>query len=115
MKLVVILCFFLDDYVGVYIDTYLDLRNCYGFEPNSLGTQADKVQNEGANSGSGSDMAWDCNWNGQSIREKINGQLNSLFHSLNSDSQKKKSLGGLTSGGKIVRAEKNCHGLILGK
>jgi len=64
--------FFLDDYVGVYIDTYLDLRNCYGFELNSLGTQADRrVQNEGANSGrSGSDMAWDCNWNGQSIREK---------------------------------------------
>ena len=48
--------------------------------------------------------------------KKINGQLNSLFHSLNSDSQKKrKSLGGLTSGGKIVRAEKNCHGLILGE
>ena len=64
--------FFLDDYVAVYLDTYLDLRNCYGFELNSLGTQTDRrVQNEGANSGRrGSDLAWDCNWNGQANRER---------------------------------------------
>jgi len=64
--------FFIDDYVAVHLDTYLDRRNCYGFELNALGTQADRrVQNEGANSGRrGSDMAWDCDWNGQSVREK---------------------------------------------
>ena len=64
--------FFIDDYVAVYLDTYLDRRNCYGFELNALGTQTDRrVQNEGANSGRrGSDMAWDCDWNGQSVREK---------------------------------------------
>ena len=64
--------FFLDDYVAVYLDTYLDLRNCYGFELNALGTQTDRrVQNEGANSGRrGSDMAWDCDWDGQAIQHK---------------------------------------------
>ena len=64
--------FFIDDYVAIYLDTYLDRRNCYGFELNALGTQTDRrVQNEGANSGRrGSDMAWDCDWNGQSVREK---------------------------------------------
>ena len=63
--------FFLDDYVAVYLDTYLDLRNCYGFELNALGTQADRrVQNEGANSGRrGSDMAWDCDWNGKAAQQ----------------------------------------------
>ena len=64
--------FFLDDYVAVYLDTYLDLRNCYGFELNALGTQTDRrVQNEGANSGRrGADMAWDCDWDGQAIQHK---------------------------------------------
>ncbi|HIM10499.1 TPA: hypothetical protein EYM26_06805 [Candidatus Poribacteria bacterium] len=64
--------FFLDDYVAVYLDTYLDRRNCYGFELNALGTQADRrVQNEGANSGRrGSDMAWGCNWDGRAAQRE---------------------------------------------
>ena len=64
--------FFLDDYVAVYLDTYLDLRDCYGFELNALGTQTDRrIQNEGANSGRrGSDRAWDCDWDGQAIQQE---------------------------------------------
>ena len=63
--------FFSDDYVEVFLDTYLDKRNCYAFALNPLGTQRDRrITNEGSNvrrggSGSGSALPWDCDWDGR--------------------------------------------------
>ena len=63
--------FFSDDYVEVFLDTYLDKRNCYAFALNPLGTQRDRrITNEGANvrrsgSGLGSALPWDCDWDGR--------------------------------------------------
>ena len=63
--------FFSDDYVEVFLDTYLDKRNCYAFALNPLGTQRDRrITNEGSNvrrggSNPGSALAWDCDWDGR--------------------------------------------------
>jgi len=60
--------FFHDDYVEVFLDTYHDHRNCYGFAVNCIGTQSDRrVANEGSIGGGGGPMddpskAWDCAW-----------------------------------------------------
>ncbi len=60
-----------DDYVEVFLDTYLDRRNCYAFALNPLGTQRDRrITNEGANvrrgaSELGSALPWDCDWDGR--------------------------------------------------
>jgi hypothetical protein len=41
--------FFQDDFVEVFLDTYHDNRNCYGFSVNCLGTQGDRrIANEGS-------------------------------------------------------------------
>lgn len=63
--------FFHDDYVEVFLDTYHDRRNCYGFAINCLGTQSDRrVANEGSMGGGGPmgdrSRAWDCAWEGKS-------------------------------------------------
>ena len=63
--------FFSDDYVEVFLDTFLDKRNCYAFALNPLGTQRDRrIINEGANvrrggSELGSALPWDCDWDGR--------------------------------------------------
>ena len=63
--------FFSDDYVEVFLDTYLDKRNCYAFALNPLGTQRDRrITNEGSNvrrggSDLGSALPWDCDWDGR--------------------------------------------------
>ncbi|MDE0043036.1 MAG: hypothetical protein OXT74_13435, partial [Candidatus Poribacteria bacterium] len=60
--------FFSDDYVEVFLDTFLDKRNCYAFALNPLGTQRDRrIINEGSNvrrggSELGSALPWDCDW-----------------------------------------------------
>ncbi len=59
--------FFNDDYVEVFIDTYHDHRNCYGFAVNYIGTQSDRrIANEGSMGGGGPmndpSKAWDCAW-----------------------------------------------------
>ena len=66
--------FFSDDHVEVFLDTYWDKRNCYGFALNPLGTQVDRrIINEGANvrqrrSDGASDRAWDCDWDGRAAK-----------------------------------------------
>ncbi len=63
--------FFSDDYVEVFLDTFLDKRNCYAFALNPLGTQRDRrIINEGSNvrrggSELGSALPWDCDWDGR--------------------------------------------------
>ena len=63
--------FFSDDYVEVFLDTFLDKRNCYAFALNPLGTQRDRrITNEGSNvrrggSNMGSALPWDCDWDGR--------------------------------------------------
>ncbi len=63
--------FFSDDYVEVFLDTFLDRRNCYAFALNPLGTQRDRrIINEGSNvrrggSELGSALPWDCDWDGR--------------------------------------------------
>ena len=59
--------FFQDDYVAVFLDTYHDRRNCYGFSVNCLGTQVDRrIANEGSMREEGPrgdrSRAWDCSW-----------------------------------------------------
>ena len=61
-----------DDYVEVFLDTYHDKRNCYGFAVNCLGTQTDRrIANEGSVGGGrfgGRERAWDCSWSAGSSR-----------------------------------------------
>lgn len=63
--------FFSDDYVEVFLDTFLDKRNCYAFALNPIGTQKDRrITNEGSNvrrggSEPGSALPWDCDWDGR--------------------------------------------------
>jgi len=65
--------FLSDDYVEVFLDTYLDGRNCYAFALNPLGTQRDRrLANEGTNvrrgsSNPGSALSWDCDWDGRAV------------------------------------------------
>lgn len=59
--------FFADDYVGIYIDTFYDHRNCYAFLTNPLGTPRDlRILNEGFNQQDqqrpGGDASWDATW-----------------------------------------------------
>lgn len=64
--------FFNDDYVGVYLDTFHDKRNCYAFSVNLLSAQSDRrIANEGANQrsrGPGGDTSWDCDWDGSATK-----------------------------------------------
>jgi len=64
--------FFNDDYVGVYLDTFHDKRNCYAFSVNLLSAQSDRrIANEGANQrsrGPGGDTSWDCDWEGRAAK-----------------------------------------------
>ncbi|MBM3212071.1 carbohydrate binding family 9 domain-containing protein, partial [Candidatus Poribacteria bacterium] len=59
--------FYQDDYVEVFLDTFHDRRNCYGFAVNCLGTQSDRqIANEGSTEERGPfgdrSKAWDCEW-----------------------------------------------------
>lgn len=59
--------FFSDDYVGIYLDTFYDRRNCYAFLTNPLGTPRDlRILNEGLNQQEqrrpGGDASWDATW-----------------------------------------------------
>ncbi len=65
--------FFQDDFVEVFLDTYHDNRNCYGFSVNCLGTQGDRrIANEGSMRGRGPmgdrSRAWDCAWEAKAAR-----------------------------------------------
>jgi len=66
--------FFQDDFVEVFLDTYHDRRNCYGFAINCLGTLADRrIANEGSAQTEGGprgdrSRAWDCAWEGKAAR-----------------------------------------------
>ena len=65
--------FFQDDYVEVFLDTYHDHRNCYGFAVNSLGTICDRrIANEGSGQGGGPrgdrSRAWDCSWEAGAVK-----------------------------------------------
>ncbi|GIX07320.1 MAG: hypothetical protein KatS3mg115_1723 [Candidatus Poribacteria bacterium] len=59
--------FFLDDHVGVLLDTFYDRRNAYAFYVNPLGTQRDmRITNEGltqrGRGPGGGDTSWDATW-----------------------------------------------------
>jgi hypothetical protein len=65
--------FFQDDFVEVFLDTYRDRRNCYGFAVNCLGTQCDRrIANEGSGRTGGPrgdrSRAWDCSWEAMAAR-----------------------------------------------
>jgi hypothetical protein len=63
--------FFSDDYVGVYLDTFYDRRNCYAFLTNPLSTPRDmRIANEGLNQQQrmGGDASWDATWQVQTRR-----------------------------------------------
>jgi hypothetical protein len=62
--------FFLDDYVGVYLDTFYDRRNAYAFFTNPLATQRDmRILNEGLGGGRrGGDTSWDGTWEVKTAR-----------------------------------------------
>jgi hypothetical protein len=65
--------FFQDDYVEVFLDTYHDHRNCYGFAVNCLGTQCDRrIANEGSMRSGGPrgdrSRAWDCAWEAKAAK-----------------------------------------------
>jgi len=63
--------FFQDDYVGVYLDTFYDHRNCYAFLTNPLSTPRDmRILNEGFNQQQrmGGDASWDATWQVQARR-----------------------------------------------
>jgi len=64
--------FFNDDYIGLFLDTFHDKRNCYSFAVNLLSTQSDRrIANEGANQrgeGPGGDSSWDCDWDGRAAK-----------------------------------------------
>lgn len=65
--------FFQDDYVEVFLDTYHDRRNCYGFAVNCLGTQVDRrIANEGSTGERGPfgdrSRAWDCAWEAKAAK-----------------------------------------------
>jgi len=65
--------FFQDDYVEIFLDTYCDHRNCYGFAVNCLGTQVDRrIANEGSMRSGGPrgdrSRAWDCTWESKAVR-----------------------------------------------
>lgn len=63
--------FFSDDYVGVYLDTFYDHRNCYAFLTNPLSAPRDmRIANEGLNQQQrmGGDASWDATWQVQAQR-----------------------------------------------
>ena len=66
--------FFQDDFVEVFLDTFHDCRNCYGFAVSCLSTQSDRrIANEGSGRGGGGprgdrSRAWDCAWEAKAAR-----------------------------------------------